>query len=196
MTKEEFYLEFSKLEECFPKIFKNPLKEQMLAKAVINLEHSWWASTVKRIILKNEPKFDIEQAAKAEMQAKQRISETEAKFAEEQRRHRDSKIQCEKCYETGFMHIADKSIPTPMLILCECEFGERASFNSKMPTWSRGMAQFFQPAPFPFLDFKPKSSAAVMSEGIFSTEILQIAEFWKEKIKISEQFWSSKTAKQ
>ena len=66
MKKNEFDMEYLKLEEIQPEIYSKPLRKQMIATAVADMDHKWFASLVKRIILTPNLKIDFDEAARSE----------------------------------------------------------------------------------------------------------------------------------
>lgn len=71
MKLTEFQDEYQKLVSIYPNHFKNPIKEEMIAKFVMDLDAKWWAAVVKRIVLSSNPNLNIEDVARGERLAKQ-----------------------------------------------------------------------------------------------------------------------------
>jgi hypothetical protein len=66
MTKNEFELEYKKLEELYPAVYQNKIRKEMIANTVKDLSHPWFKSLVKRIILNPQMRLDIDEAARSE----------------------------------------------------------------------------------------------------------------------------------
>lgn len=77
MTNYEFKLEYDKLVDIYPDQFKSKFKEQAVANYVKDLDAKWWKSTVTRMILSSNPRLDIEDAARGERLAKQKLRATQ-----------------------------------------------------------------------------------------------------------------------
>lgn len=66
MTFEEFSNEYARLENDFKKEFGSDQRKILIAERVLMLKHSWWKRLVDRIIIQNNPRLDIDEAARAE----------------------------------------------------------------------------------------------------------------------------------
>lgn len=66
MTKIEFLTEYKRLIEEYEIIFKSKNRMALIEGAVMPLSHKWWKSVVDRVIITNNPKFDIYEAARSE----------------------------------------------------------------------------------------------------------------------------------
>lgn len=87
MTKVEFEKEYQKLEQQYPYEFGNQFKMPIVWNAVKDLKIEWWRALVYRIILSANPKFNIDEAARGERLAVQKIQHTEDMLALEQKAH-------------------------------------------------------------------------------------------------------------
>lgn len=66
MTKQEFTQEWERLQKEFPAQFQSVTRKDLIAKHVISLEVGFWRALVDRMILSNNPRLDIEEAARSE----------------------------------------------------------------------------------------------------------------------------------
>ena len=76
MTKVEFVTEYKRLIEEYENIFKSKNRMALIEQAVMPLSHKWWKGVVDRIIISNNPKMDIYDAARSEAIAINAIKRT------------------------------------------------------------------------------------------------------------------------
>jgi hypothetical protein len=81
MTNYEFKAEYDKLLEVYPEHFKSKHKEQAIAAYVRDLDAKWFKAMVTRMILSSNPRLDIEDAARGERLAKQKLRATQETLA-------------------------------------------------------------------------------------------------------------------
>lgn len=76
MMNYEFKVEYDKLVEVYPEQFKSPHKEKIIANYVKDLDAKWWRALVNRMILSSNPRLDIDEAARGERLAKEKLRAT------------------------------------------------------------------------------------------------------------------------
>ena len=76
MNKQEFREEYLKLIEEYPQVFESKTRMALIEKHVLHLDAKWWKSLVERIIITNNPRFDISEAARSETHAINAINRT------------------------------------------------------------------------------------------------------------------------
>lgn len=69
MTKIEFVTEYKRLLEEYPQQFSSKIRMELIERTVIELSAKWWANLVDRIIISNNPRLDVLEAARGETQA-------------------------------------------------------------------------------------------------------------------------------
>lgn len=69
MTSKEFENEYKRLVSEFSQVFSSPTRKVLITRAVGALNARWWAGIVDTIILTNNPRFDIDAAARSERNA-------------------------------------------------------------------------------------------------------------------------------
>ena len=86
MTSNEFENEFKRLKAEFPQAYASIHRRDLISRIVGPLPAKWWAGVVDHIILTNNPRFDIDAAARSErnairgMQATKEVSQAVENF--------------------------------------------------------------------------------------------------------------------
>lgn len=76
MTIQEFKVYYDKLSEVYPNIFGNQHKEKAVWAYIKDLDFKWWKNLAERMIVSSNPRFDIEDAARGERLAKEKLRAT------------------------------------------------------------------------------------------------------------------------
>ena len=88
MTPAEFKKEYDKLVQVYPRDFESTFIEIAIGKYIMDLEPRWWATLVNRIILSRNPRLDIEDVARGERLARQKVRDTNALIAMSEKMHK------------------------------------------------------------------------------------------------------------
>jgi hypothetical protein len=97
------------------------------------------------------------------------------------------KFFCEHCWDTGVTRVKGAEIDSLMLCMCDSrDQGREGPRNPwKLPRWNERFAGKYKKEKPPLEWFKPaKAPGSVSYESAVS-----LAEGWRERIKIAEQFW-------
>ena len=81
MTKMEFLDHYKKLLSEYPQQFESKYRMELIEKTVIGLPVRWWESLVERIIITNNPRLDIHEAAAGERRALNSVRRTQETLA-------------------------------------------------------------------------------------------------------------------
>jgi hypothetical protein len=73
MLEKEFMIQANRLSEVFPQHFSSQQKLDLIFERVKDFEISWLRKVVDRIILSNDPRFDFDDATRAERIARNNV---------------------------------------------------------------------------------------------------------------------------
>jgi len=99
------------------------------------------------------------------------------------------RVRCIQCNDFGLVRVTSRSENIETLMRCDCEVGQDQVWE--LPRWHRDCSNQFSRTPCPLEWFKP-SKLDDLKESKASLQ--QQAEYWRNKVRIAEQFWKGEQA--
>lgn len=109
-----------------------------------------------------------------------------------QLRSRFKEINCKSCNNVGVVRVK-RPDKIPALALCDCDQGSRLPWNLPRVKALPGLLdeKEVMTQPLPYWDFHPGVHAKTLDDEGIKSFIPERVQWWKEKIKTSEELWKS-----